>query len=80
MTKERSYLTTGHCAPKYELSCSTCDPFEFYSAKTALDELDGSSQSLGLVSAVTLDLDLGAAGDTSSHEAIGDLPLTSSRG
>lgn len=37
-------------------------------AETALDELDGGREGLLLVSAVALDLDLGAARDTGSHE------------
>ena len=49
-------------------------------AETALDELDGGSEGLLLVSTVALDLDLGATRDAGSHEAIGDLPLTSLSG
>ena len=37
-------------------------------AETALDELDGGSEGLLLVSTVALDLDLGATRDAGSHE------------
>lgn len=38
-------------------------------AQTALDELDGGREGLLLVSAVALDLDLGAARDAGGHES-----------
>ena len=80
MTKERSYLRTGHCAPKYELSCSTCDPFEFYSPRPLLMSSMAAARASASSAPSHLTSTSVPQGIPAAMRAIGDLPLTSFSG